>query len=315
MARCLSQGSQLESPTAARHSNSATRTCKPLAADFLHAGIKNSFHERESIESTPLSYDVVSRRSDSLDSAHSTSPLEGHNSGMGTADEAESEVETMYSLEGHTLFEKKCIIINREMDAIGMGRYQWYIWTLCGFGYLLDLMWAQAFGLVLQPLKQELGFAENQSGNIGASFNAGLTAGAAFWGILVDIVGRKWAFNLTVIFSTAFGLALGGANSYTSFLVLTAFVGFGVGGNIPIDTTITLEFIPQVCYFPSTFLQDQRQTNSLCPSRAGDDFSHFYLSFSPLGLSSLPLWRMLSFRPLAASPTFCPRPPCPLATM
>ena len=27
--------------------------------------------------------------------------------------------------------------------------------------------------------------------------------------------------------------------------MLTAFVGFGVGGNIPIDTTITLEFIPQ----------------------------------------------------------------------
>jgi len=47
-----------------------------------------------------------------------------------------------------------------------MGRYQWYIWGLCGFGYLLDLLWAQAFGLVLSPLKQELGFAGNQTGNI-----------------------------------------------------------------------------------------------------------------------------------------------------
>ena len=28
-------------------------------------------------------------------------------------------------------------------------------------------------------------------------------------------------------------------------LVITAFVGFGIGGNIPIDTTICLEFIPQ----------------------------------------------------------------------
>lgn len=57
--------------------------------------------------------------------------------------------------------------------------------------------------------------------------------------------GRRWAFNLTCLFSSIFGLCLGASNSYTTFLVLTAFVGFGVGGNIPIDTTITLEFLPQ----------------------------------------------------------------------
>lgn len=60
----------------------------------------------------------------------------------------------------------------------------------------------------------------------------------------VTRLGRQWAFNLTVLFSSAFGLGLGGTESYTAFLVLTALTGFGVGGNIPIDTTITLEFIP-----------------------------------------------------------------------
>jgi MFS family permease len=59
------------------------------------------------------------------------------------------------------------------------------------------------------------------------------------------LLGRKWAFNLTCLFSSVFGLCLGASGNYTTFLVLTAFVGFGVGGNIPIDTTITLEFIPQ----------------------------------------------------------------------
>ena len=33
-------------------------------------------------------------------------------------------------LDGHTLYEKKCILINREIDAFGMGRYQWCIWGL-----------------------------------------------------------------------------------------------------------------------------------------------------------------------------------------
>ncbi|KAH7063437.1 major facilitator superfamily domain-containing protein, partial [Macrophomina phaseolina] len=151
--------------------------------------------------------------------------------------------------EGLSLFEKKCILINREIDAMGMGRYQWYVWGLCGFGYFLDLLWANAFGLVLGPVQQEFGFGNDQSGNISTSFSAGLTAGAFVWGVLADIIGgsrrRQWAFNLTVLIASIFGICLGAPNTYTPFLVLTAFTGFGIGGNIPIDTTITLEFIPQ----------------------------------------------------------------------
>ena len=60
--------------------------------------------------------------------------------------------------------------------------------------------------------------------------------------------GRQYAFNLTVFIASVFGLCLGAPDNYNGILVLTAFVGFGVGGNIPIDTTICLEFLPQVCY-------------------------------------------------------------------
>lgn len=92
-------------------------------------------------------------------------------------------------LVGLSLYDSKCVLVNREIDAMGMGRYQWYIWGLCGFGYMLDLLWAQAFGLALSPLQQELGFGNDESGNISTSFNAGLTAGAFFWGVMSDVVG------------------------------------------------------------------------------------------------------------------------------
>ena len=59
-------------------------------------------------------------------------------------------------LDGKTLYEKKCILIDREINNMGMGKYQWCLWGLCGFGYLLDLLWAEAFGLILAPLSQEL---------------------------------------------------------------------------------------------------------------------------------------------------------------
>ena len=55
-------------------------------------------------------------------------------------------------------------------SQMGMGRYQWALFFLCGFGYVhfappnpsdnryfLDLAWAQAGGLVGSAIQQELG--------------------------------------------------------------------------------------------------------------------------------------------------------------
>ncbi|KAH7377523.1 major facilitator superfamily domain-containing protein [Cadophora sp. MPI-SDFR-AT-0126] len=164
---------------------------------------------------------------------------EGHHAGNSKTVLLDSNSEEL------TLFERKSLLINNEFNAMGMGKYQWYIWSLCGLGYFLDLLWAQAFGLIATPLQQELGFSSGELGNIFTAFNSGLCAGAFVWGTLVDIIGRRWAFNGTVLISCIFGLCLGAPNTYSAILVLTAFNGFGIGGNIPIDTTICLEFLPQ----------------------------------------------------------------------
>ena len=58
-----------------------------------------------------------------------------------------------------TPYQKKSRLITLELDAMGMGKYQWYVWSLCGLGYFLDLLWAQAFGLIATPLQRELGFS------------------------------------------------------------------------------------------------------------------------------------------------------------
>lgn len=66
-------------------------------------------------------------------------------------------------MEGLTLYEKKALLVNRELDSHGMGKYQWYIFFLCGFGYLVDLLYAQAFGLVEPAIQQEFGFGGSKS--------------------------------------------------------------------------------------------------------------------------------------------------------
>lgn len=65
-------------------------------------------------------------------------------------------------MEGLSLYEKKALLVNRELDSHGMGKYQWYIFFLCGFGYLVDLLYAQAFGLVEPAMQQEFGFGSSK---------------------------------------------------------------------------------------------------------------------------------------------------------
>jgi hypothetical protein len=56
------------------------------------------------------------------------------------------------TFQGLIVHEKKSLLVNRELDIMGMGKYQWYIWSLCGLEYFLDLLWVQAFGLIATPL-------------------------------------------------------------------------------------------------------------------------------------------------------------------
>lgn len=107
-----------------------------------------------------------------------------------------------------TLFEKKAALINAELDKFGLGRYQICIWFLCGFGYFLDLAWAQGVSLVSTAIYQEMNVPDNKTALLFSLSNAGLAIGSFTFGILVDIIGRRWAFNLTCLITSVFGLLI-----------------------------------------------------------------------------------------------------------
>lgn len=54
---------------------------------------------------------------------------------------------------------------------------------------------------------------DNETGLIFTCANAGLAIGALGFGLAVDIIGRKWAFNLTCLITSIFGLLLVSTNS------------------------------------------------------------------------------------------------------
>lgn len=76
------------------------------------------------------------------------------------------------------------------------------------------------------------------------SLYIGLLVGALFWGISADIIGRKWAFNLTLLVASIFTIIAGAAPGYISWSSFVAVAAFGAGGNLVLDTTVFLEYLP-----------------------------------------------------------------------
>ncbi|CAG8112554.1 unnamed protein product [Penicillium salamii] len=145
-----------------------------------------------------------------------------------------------------TPFERKAALVNAEIDKFGFGKYQQCIWVLCGFGYFLDLAWTQGVGLMVTAVFQEMDVPPSRQGLIFSCSNAGLAIGAFSFGILTDIIGRKWAFNLTCLITSVFGILLAAVKyNYAAICGIYFLSSVGLGGNIPIDAAIALEFLPQ----------------------------------------------------------------------
>ena len=123
-----------------------------------------------------------------------------------------------------------------------MGKYQWQLFIVVGFGWASDNLWPIVTSLLLPALKAE--FNPSQPPLFTLAQNIGLLAGAVFWGFGCDIFGRKWGFNLTLGLTAVWGMVAASAPNFAAAGVFAALWSFGVGGNLPVDSAIFLEFLP-----------------------------------------------------------------------
>ncbi|KAH7389691.1 major facilitator superfamily domain-containing protein [Phaeosphaeria sp. MPI-PUGE-AT-0046c] len=144
-----------------------------------------------------------------------------------------------------TPYDRKSKVINRALQDMGMGKYQWELFALCGGGWMADNLWLQGVALTLPQLSAEFGISETEVRYTTLALFLGLCIGASFWGTASDVLGRRLAFNFTLFLAGAFGLASGGGPTWIGTCALYACIGLGVGGNLPVDGALFLEFLPQ----------------------------------------------------------------------
>lgn len=81
-----------------------------------------------------------------------------------------------------------------------------------------------------------------------------MLTGALFWGLSADMVGRRYAFNLSLFICSVAAIIAGAMPNWAGLGVFVALVGFGAGGNLIMDTTVFLEYLPGDKQWVLTFL-------------------------------------------------------------
>ncbi|EKG17366.1 General substrate transporter [Macrophomina phaseolina MS6] len=141
-----------------------------------------------------------------------------------------------------SVYEAKARVLNAAIQEIGMGWYQWQLFIVVGFGWASDNLWPIVTSLILTPVTNE--FRPSRPPLLSLSQNIGLLAGAMFWGFGCDIFGRRWAFNLTLGITSVFGLIAASSPNFAAIGIFACLWSIGVGGNLPVDSAIFLEFLP-----------------------------------------------------------------------
>ncbi|KAH7190583.1 hypothetical protein BFJ68_g13775 [Fusarium oxysporum] len=156
---------------------------------------------------------------------------------MGTEDDQ------IFSLrEIDPVLDAKMRLINKTMDEIGWTNMHLKLFFLNGFGYAAD-----SLILALQAVtagQAALEFRPAFSYGLNVAVYTGMLVGVLFWGLGADVIGRRYAFNISLFLSSVFAIAAGASPNW---IVLATFVGlaaFGAGGNLVLDTTVFLEFLP-----------------------------------------------------------------------
>ncbi|KAI1790843.1 MFS general substrate transporter [Ganoderma leucocontextum] len=205
------------------------------------------------------------------------------------------------------VYQAKARVLNAALQEIGMGKYQWWLFAVAGFGWFAYVNEFHFNGPFLSLAQ-----------------NIGLFVGAIFWGFGCDIWGRRWSFNITLFLAGVFGLAAGGSPNFITLASLLAVLGLGVGGNLPIDSAVFLDFVPGSHQYLLTILSIWWSIGQLvsaliawplianfsCPQGAttpctrAENMGWRYLLFT-LGGMTLLLWAIRFFVfPLDESPRF-----------
>jgi len=115
---------------------------------------------------------------------------------------------------------------------------------ISGTGWMFDALDVGILSFVIAALAKDWNLNPAQMGWIGSINSIGMAVGALLFGILADKFGRKAIFMITLLFfSIGSGLSAL-APTLAIFLILRFLIGMGLGGELPVASTLVSESVP-----------------------------------------------------------------------
>lgn len=131
-----------------------------------------------------------------------------------------------------------------RLESLPFSRWHRALLLVAFFGIVLDAADFAIFGTALPLIRQEFGLDVATAGLVGTIGLFGAFCGSLFWGSVSDHIGRRTAFRATVAILAAFTGLVALSWSVTALVVLRFIANFGLGGEVPVSSTLVTEFMP-----------------------------------------------------------------------
>jgi ACS family hexuronate transporter-like MFS transporter len=121
---------------------------------------------------------------------------------------------------------------NRDEDE-AVGRYRWVVCSLLFFATTINYIDRQILSLLKPILDEQLGWTNAEFGQVNAAFQASYAVGLLVFGAVIDRVGTRLGYALSIAAWSAAAIAHSAVGSISGFFRARVALGLGEGGNFP----------------------------------------------------------------------------------
>lgn len=114
---------------------------------------------------------------------------------------------------------------------------------IAGLGWMFDAMDVGMLSFIIAALQKDWGLSVQQMGWIGSVNSIGMAVGALVFGLMADRIGRKAVFIITLLLFSIGSGASAFTTTLTAFLIFRFFIGMGLGGELPVASTLVSESV------------------------------------------------------------------------
>lgn len=139
---------------------------------------------------------------------------------------------------------KRQVDVNALIDKSNFNSFTLTVAVICFFAIVFDGLDASLFGTILPVLMKGLKLGPVEAGTLSSVGHIGTVAGAFFFGLAADTIGRKRMLIIGITTFTVFTAACGLAHGFADFALYRLIAGFGLGGVVPIAVALILEYTP-----------------------------------------------------------------------